>query len=258
MDKKFRASFIPCGDAPKLLEATEEALNDMTLTISMTIIGTLLKARFARRDGGLCPGRLDASNKSVRVIAFIRDHLIDLKSCNERRCLRNVVHLTIRKAPTQGIAQRINDHMNLGAQSATRSADGLRTFFFWAPAACWWARTMVLSSIRAWRSASVLTASMMRCQTPAFPHRENRVYTLCQLPSCGGRSRHGLPVRAIHRTASTNSRLSFAVTPRSLDLPGNKCSMRSHWSFRSIFRMNSGLAARKTRMYRYHTIVYRP
>ena len=45
-----------------------------------------------------------------------------------------------------------------------------------------------------------------------------------------------LPVRMIQRTASTNRRLSFAVTPRSPILPGKRCSIRTHWSSRNIVR----------------------
>jgi hypothetical protein len=36
-----------------------------------------------------------------------------------------------------GIAERIDERLNLGGQSAAGSADGLRTIFFWAPALCW-------------------------------------------------------------------------------------------------------------------------
>jgi hypothetical protein len=40
-----------------------------------------------------------------------------------------------------------------------------------------------------------------------------------QLPNRSGRSRHGLPVRAIHSTASRNSRLSLPLRPGSVGLP---------------------------------------
>ena len=42
------------------------------------------------------------------------------------------------------------------------------------------------------------------------------------------KNKEGEPVRAIHSTASTNNRLSFAVTPQSVALPGNKPFKRSH------------------------------
>jgi hypothetical protein len=44
------------------------------------------------------------------------------------------------------VAQRVDQGVDLGAQSAARASDRLvLTSFFWAPALCWWARTMVLS-----------------------------------------------------------------------------------------------------------------
>ena len=76
---------------------------------------------------------------------------------------------------------------------------------------------------------------MTRSHTPFLPQREKRVYVACQLPNAGGRSRHGELVRAIHSTASRNNRLSLAVTPGSLALPGSKSLMRSHWSSLSSF-----------------------
>jgi hypothetical protein len=35
------------------------------------------------------------------------------------------------------IAEGVDEHMNLGGQSAAGSTDGLRAVFFWAPALCW-------------------------------------------------------------------------------------------------------------------------
>jgi hypothetical protein len=55
------------------------------------------------------------------------------------------------------------------------------------------------------------------------------IKALFQLPKSSGRSRHGAPVRASQSTASTNSRLSAAVRPESMRLPGKCGSIRSHW-----------------------------
>jgi hypothetical protein len=52
-----------------------------------------------------------------------------------------------RKHQFDRIAQSVDERMNLGRQSAARSADRLRAVFFRAPALCWWARTMVASII---------------------------------------------------------------------------------------------------------------
>ena len=73
--------------------------------------------------------------------------------------------------------------------------------FFWAPAACWWALTTVLSIISASRSRSVPNWADTRCQTPLLHQRLKRVYVVCQPPHSAGKSRQGEPVRAIHSTA---------------------------------------------------------
>jgi hypothetical protein len=44
------------------------------------------------------------------------------------------------------------------------------------------------------------------------------------------KSRQGMPERYRYSTASTNNRLSRAVTPTWPSRPGSKSLMRSHWS----------------------------
>ena len=56
---------------------------------------------------------------------------------------------------------------------------------------------------------------------------------LFQSPKLSGRSRQGIPVRYRCITASTNRRLSTAVTPTEPARPGNSFLIRSHWSSRS-------------------------
>ncbi len=51
-----------------------------------------------------------------------------------------------------------------------------------------------------------------------------------QLPNVSGRSRQGLPVRAIHNTASTNIRLSDPVRPGSVGLPRQCGAILRHWA----------------------------
>src|SRR5205807_10159238 len=95
-------------------------------------------------------------------------------------------------------------------------------------------------------SGSSDTASNSRFQTPAFAQSRKRVNTLFQWPSKGGRSRHGLPVRAIHRTASINRRLSLPLRPGSPRLPRQSGSIFAHWASvktnRSIQSLNHNQA----------------
>lgn len=99
-----------------------------------------------------------------------------------------------------------------------------------APAACWWARTIVLSRIRYSKSASSDTAAKMRSHTPLVAQRLNRRKALFQRPKASGRSRQGAPVRTIHSTPSTNMRLSRPVKPGPPGRPETKPETRAHCS----------------------------
>src|ERR1700687_1284512 len=68
-------------------------------------------------------------------------------------------------------------------------------------------------------SGSSDAASKIRLKTPAFPQSRYRLNTVFQFPNIGGRPLHGLPVRAIHSTASRNIRLSLPLRPGSVGLP---------------------------------------
>src|SRR5262245_45712841 len=216
----------------------------MAFSVTVAVVSTLGAAVLARRNDRLSPRVHNAGDKRHRVVALVCDDQWRSEAFDERRRLGDVADLPAGQLPSQWVAQRIDRRMNLRAQAPARASQCLRTLFFWAPAACWCARTVVLSISSACRSGSSRTLSMSRCQTPFLPQREKRVYTVCQLPNSGCRSRHGLPVRAIHSTATMKSLLSFPVTPQSLAFPDRNGSMRAHCSFRSIFLGICGLPER--------------
>ena len=51
-------------------------------------------------------------------------------------CANEIIGLSGRKHQLDGIAQRIDERVNFGAQSAARPTDRLRAVFFRAPALC--------------------------------------------------------------------------------------------------------------------------
>ncbi|MGY3461762.1 hypothetical protein ACVWW5_007212 [Bradyrhizobium sp. LM3.4] len=89
---------------------------------------------------------------------------------------------------------------------------------------------MVASTMAYSMSGSSEMASNSRFQTSAFTQSRKRVNVLFQWPNIAGRSRQGLPVRATHRTASTNSRLSLPLRPGSPGLPRQCGSIFAHWA----------------------------
>jgi hypothetical protein len=95
---------------------------------------------------------------------------------------------------------------------------------------------MVASTMAYSMSGSSETASKSRLKTSPFTQSRNRLKTVFQGPNSAGRSRHGLPVRAIHNTASTNRRLSAPLRPGSDFFPRQCGSIFAHWASVSTYR----------------------
>ena len=128
----------------------------------------------------------------------------------------------------QRVAERIDAGMDLGCQAAFRAADAVSLSPPFAPAASAWTFEIVASIMTYSKSGSCAKALKRFSHTPLSVHRRKREWTVAHFPSSGGRSRHGAQLRAIHSTASTNSRLSSPLRPRSVLLPGTSCSIRAH------------------------------
>ena len=215
------------SDAAKLLEAIEESFDKVSGLVTMPIDGALRDSIAPRGNNRLGAGFLNDADQLVTVVAFVGNDSTGIDVLNERSTLGDISDLASGENQPQRIAQRIDTGVNLSRQSAPRTTDRLiATVFFGAPAACWWARTIVASINSSSRSAWSCKASATRCQMPYSSQRAKRTYTECQLPSSLGKSRHGQPVRARYKTASTKRRLSAARPPLSVGLPGSRFSMR--------------------------------
>ena len=81
----------------------------------------------------------------------------------------------------------------LNTARATDTFLGATTFF--APALCWWARTIVLSIWAYSLSASAANTSKTRYQIPRWLKRKWRVWITRKSPKRSGRSRQGMPAR---------------------------------------------------------------
>ena len=234
--KSPRKFLIARRQSPELLDTIEKSFNEVAVFVNMVIVFSPNNAVFSAGDDRLCVSRRNADDKRVGVVSLVSHNRQSIKSINQGLGLCYVRSFATSQKQTNGISQSIHRSMNLCRQSATRTSDVLRPFFFWAPAACWWARTMVLSMKSISKSGSPDTASANRTQVPFSHHLANRTYTLCQFPNSFGRSRQGDPVRAIQSTASRNNLLSLAVTPRSCCFPAQSGSNRAHWSSRNSNR----------------------
>lgn len=157
--------------------------------------------------------------------------------------LRGVAALPGSDHDGHGLLALLDGQVQLGGQAAARAPKAvvarlggdaagrllLQVPLFRAPAACWWARTMVestlISQVITLASARTCRAVKIRCQVPLrCHHRRNRSYTRPQGPYSCGMSRQGVPVRTRKRMPST-SRLLIHIGGRPSFLPlGNRGS----------------------------------
>ncbi len=190
-------------------------------------------------------------NDFIAVIGLVRDHIFGFVVGQEVGGFLAVVNLAGGHDQFDGPAFRVDRDMDLRAEPATRSPEPFEIPFF--PAACWWARMVVESSIKHSRSGS-FKASRIPFQTPRLHHRLNRWYAESHFPNRSGKSRQGAPVFASHITALMNKRLSPAVRPGSEALPGSRCEIRSHCSSEISWRRMRGSSLNRGRLWNYQVL----
>jgi hypothetical protein len=119
-----------------MLEFIEEALDEVTLAIEDEIAGQRYRPAGVRRNNrGDLPLGQDV-DEGVGVICFVADQGRRIAIAKQRLGADEIVGLSRRQHQLDRVAQRIDERMNFGAQSAARSTDGLRAVFFLAPALC--------------------------------------------------------------------------------------------------------------------------
>lgn len=187
---------IAGGDGAQVLELVEEALDQVALTIE----GEVGLARdpaiglgWHDRGDRLCVAGLD---QRIGVIRLVRQAGLRLGMLQQRLGLAEIAGLAGRQGEGNGMAQRSDQGMDLGGQSASRTSAGLVLApFFRAPALGWWARTMVASSILYALSRSCANVLKTRSKTPLLAQRSKRCQTLCQSPKRPGRWHQAMPAR---------------------------------------------------------------
>ena len=109
--------------------------------VALAVEGEVARARsfsvgFGWDDWG-DRSRVEGVDESVGVERLVGDHSAGIDGFDERFGASQIVILARAEHHLDGIAEGVDEHMNLGGQSAAGSTDRLRTVFFWAPALCW-------------------------------------------------------------------------------------------------------------------------
>lgn len=214
----------------------------ITMFVYFSVIVNSLLTVLLARNHGLGAGLGNLGPHLISVVSPVSQHVLSSPQVRseQRRGLRAVACLASRQGQLSGSGQRITTQVQLAAQPAARAAKGLRPVFLSAPAACWCARTVVESTSSSCNPASSCNAVNTLVHTPVFFQREKRAKTVDHAPKRSSRSRHDMPHRMRQSTASTNKRVSTAVTSRVWTCPGSKGARRAHCAsvsrVRSLFR----------------------
>lgn len=128
-----------------MLELAEEALDEVALAIDALIYGTVDETLAGRGDMSFCAAGSDQIEQCVGVVAPVGDDVTAFEPGEQERCRAQVVVLSGGEDEPYRQAVLIHQRVDLGAQSSTRTADGVILAPFFPPAACWWARMIELS-----------------------------------------------------------------------------------------------------------------
>jgi hypothetical protein len=132
-----RGFFIAGRDASELFDELKETLDEVALGIESEVaIASALAVRLWR-DDRLDGSHFEALDEGVGVVALVAEEGFGLGFSREGFSLGDIVDLAAGEAERQRIAQGVDDHMDLGGQSAARAAYGLvDPPFLRAPALC--------------------------------------------------------------------------------------------------------------------------
>ena len=176
--EKVSGSLIITGrDSSELLQLADEILDQMARLVHLSIKIARHLAAALGWDYWVFPRRHEGFDHAfIGIEGFVGQQGIGFHLRQEHVGTFKIMRLTTSQEEGKRIAKCIDHEMDLCAQPAFAAPDRLLfTVFFWAPALCWWARTIVLSIMAYSLSASAAKSSNIFFQTPLLAQRENRV-----------------------------------------------------------------------------------
>ena len=125
------------GDGSEMFESIEEALDEIAFGVEGEVAFAERFAVGLGRDHRHDAAHGQSFDEAVGVVTFVGDEGVRLDFGEERFGLGDVVDLTAGQADRQRIAERVDNGVDLGRQSAARSPDRfLAAIFLSAPALC--------------------------------------------------------------------------------------------------------------------------
>ena len=118
------------GYGAEMFECIEETLNE----IAFRVEGEVARARSFSIGFGWDDWNdrslVEGGDEAIGVERLVGDHSAGIDGVNERLCASQIVILARAEHHLDRIAEGVDERMNLGAQSAAGSTDGLRAVFF--------------------------------------------------------------------------------------------------------------------------------
>jgi len=136
------------SEAPELLEAIEASLDDIALFVDVPVVGAMIAPPRMRRDHRLGTGLTDSVQQHTTVVTSIGEDVRWTKALDQSFGLRHVVCLPRCDDQAYGTAFAVASQVDFGAQTSSGTPQSLGGRPPFPVAACWCARTMVLSSMR--------------------------------------------------------------------------------------------------------------
>lgn len=166
--------FLEAGsNTAKLLELVESPLNHVSLPVDSLVEAIHVVSASLGWNHPLGTDFLDLIRELVTYVASIGDYMATSFVFDQRLSLRDIRYLPGREDKPQGQALGIAEQMDLRAQSTSGTPQSLVLFFF-DPAACWCALTIVLSIMRYSFFASLTSTAKTFSHTPVAAQRVNR------------------------------------------------------------------------------------
>jgi hypothetical protein len=132
-----REFIVACGDRAEMFDRIEKSFDQIAFAVKCEIAVSLNEAVGFGRNDRLDASGLEGQDQSVRVIGFVREKGLRGEGFQQRLCLAQIRGLPRCQGEGDGVAQSIDQGMNLGRQSASGPSDRLiLASFFWAPALC--------------------------------------------------------------------------------------------------------------------------
>ena len=158
-----------------MFELAEEAFDQVALAIDALVDRAVDEALSGRGDVGFGPALPDQVEERICVVATIGDDVAAFQAIEQNRRCTQVMGLSGCQHEPDRQAVLIDQSIDLGAQSSTRTTNGVIFAPFFPPAACWWARMIELSINAIECGDLAANVSNTLTQTPARAQRLKRL-----------------------------------------------------------------------------------